>query len=109
MLGSNWTGAKVTKVAAQPRASPPGVTSITETGEAWAETDASTIAGAPMTEFQESQPLTLCHRCGHHIQPEDKFCAQCGAFLRDAYVDHRLLLALTLERDGHSAEARQEL
>ncbi|HEX6906148.1 MAG TPA: tetratricopeptide repeat protein, partial [Terriglobales bacterium] len=62
-----------------------------------------------MTNPDQARGVSRCPRCGYDFQPQDKFCAQCGAFLRDPWVDHRLLLALTLERDGHSAEARQEL
>ena len=40
---------------------------------------------------------------------EDKFCAECGLFLRDAYLDHRILHALVEEKDGNSREARQQL
>ena len=39
-----------------------------------------------------------CSRCGHEAGNTDNFCAECGAFLRDAYVDERLLLALSQER-----------
>lgn len=50
-----------------------------------------------------------CQRCGKVPQPSDKFCAECGAFLRDAWVDHRLLLALVHESRGHSRDAQKEL
>jgi tetratricopeptide (TPR) repeat protein len=50
-----------------------------------------------------------CPRCGHQPGAADKFCAECGRFLRDASVDQRLLLALVHEREGRGAEARQEL
>lgn len=60
---------------------------------------------------QDTKPqLTLrCSRCGRPAEEQDKFCAECGLFLRDAYLDHRLLLALVEEKDGHSREARQQL
>ena len=41
-----------------------------------------------------------CKRCGHMAKDTDKFCAECGAFLRDAHIDQRMLLALVHERDG---------
>lgn len=50
-----------------------------------------------------------CTRCGRVAQDADKFCAECGLFLRDAYVDHRLLLALAYERDGKTPDARREM
>ena len=50
-----------------------------------------------------------CNRCGRVAAETDKFCAECGLFLRDAYVDLRLLLALVHERDGRSEEASHEL
>ena len=50
-----------------------------------------------------------CPRCGHLGGAADKFCAECGRFLRDAAIDQRLLLALAHERDGRGREARQEL
>ena len=50
-----------------------------------------------------------CSRCGYCAGELDKFCAECGLFLRDAYIDHRLLRALAEERDGHSRNARQQL
>ena len=37
------------------------------------------------------------------------FCAECGMFLRDAWVDQRLLLPLRLEMEGRHREARREL
>ena len=52
-----------------------------------------------MTNPHQAPGLSRCQRCGYDFQPQDNFCAQCGAFLRDPWVDHRLLLALTLERD----------
>ena len=50
-----------------------------------------------------------CSRCGRLADEQDKFCAECGMFLRDAFVDQRLLLALVHERDGRIPEARREL
>src|SRR5271157_2557785 len=50
-----------------------------------------------------------CPRCGRLSSAADKFCAECGRFLRDASIDQRLLLALVHERDGREKEARQEL
>jgi tetratricopeptide (TPR) repeat protein len=50
-----------------------------------------------------------CSRCGRIVALSDKFCAECGLFLRDAAVDQRLLLALTAQQQGNSDEARHEL
>jgi tetratricopeptide (TPR) repeat protein len=50
-----------------------------------------------------------CTRCGRVASETDKFCAECGLFLRDAHIDQRLLLALVHEREGRSEEARHEL
>ena len=50
-----------------------------------------------------------CLRCGREAADTDKFCAECGMFLRDAYIDHRLLHALWYEREGRSRDARREL
>ena len=50
-----------------------------------------------------------CMRCGREAAESDKFCAECGNFLRDAFVDQRLLTSLVLERDGDAQEARREL
>jgi len=50
-----------------------------------------------------------CPRCGREAAESDKFCAECGMFLRDAFVDHRLLHALVPEREGKHREARREL
>ena len=41
-----------------------------------------------------------CPRCGKLSAESDKFCAECGRFLRDASIDQRLLLALVHEREG---------
>ena len=61
-----------------------------------------------MTETGSHDHLR-CTRCGREAAPEDKFCAECGQFLRDAFVDQRLLLALVHERHGRSRDARREL
>jgi tetratricopeptide (TPR) repeat protein len=37
------------------------------------------------------------------------FCAECGMFLRDAWVEQRLLAPLLLESEGRTQEARREL
>jgi tetratricopeptide (TPR) repeat protein len=50
-----------------------------------------------------------CHRCGHVPTDTDKFCAECGVFLRDAFVDARLQLAHHYEREGRMREARREV
>ena len=50
-----------------------------------------------------------CSRCGHEAADTDKFCAECGLFLRDAFVDQRLLHALVPEREGKHRDARREL
>lgn len=50
-----------------------------------------------------------CTRCGRKAAETDKFCAECGMFLRDAYIDHRLLHALWYEREGRCRDARREL
>ncbi|MEX0892624.1 MAG: tetratricopeptide repeat protein, partial [Gemmatimonadota bacterium] len=50
-----------------------------------------------------------CPRCGHDAAATDKFCAECGMFLRDAFIDHRILHALHRETAGEHREARREL
>lgn len=50
-----------------------------------------------------------CTRCGRVAAPADKFCAECGMFLRDAFVDHRLLTALNHEKVGRSRNARLDV
>ena len=50
-----------------------------------------------------------CPRCGRTAADTDKYCAECGMFLRDAFVDHRLLHALWHQQEGRNKEARQEL
>jgi tetratricopeptide (TPR) repeat protein len=57
----------------------------------------------------DTNPVLRCSRCGRQAQTADKFCAECGQFLRDAYVDHRLMMALDDEVQGRSREARGEL
>ena len=52
-----------------------------------------------------------CSRCGREAQAEDKFCAECGMFLRDAskIVEHRygiLALQVVFERDGRRTTGR---
>ena len=61
-----------------------------------------------MTESAPEDQLR-CTRCGRLADAADKFCAECGLFLRDAFTDQRLLLALVHEKDGQSREARREL
>ena len=50
-----------------------------------------------------------CPRCGAGCAPNHKFCAECGMFLRDPFLDQRLLLAMTYEGEGRNDAARQEL
>ena len=50
-----------------------------------------------------------CTRCGHEAADTDKFCAECGFFLRDAWVDHRLLHTMVLEIEGKHRDSRREL
>jgi tetratricopeptide (TPR) repeat protein len=50
-----------------------------------------------------------CARCGREAAETDKFCAECGNFLRDAFVDRRLVSPLVLETQGRHREARREL
>jgi len=50
-----------------------------------------------------------CTRCGREAADQDKFCAECGMFLRDAFPDQRFQLALTLETEGKPQDARREL
>ena len=61
-----------------------------------------------MTDKTTGDPLR-CNRCGREAAAEDKFCAECGMFLRDAFVDQRLLLALLHEQQGRSRESRREI
>src|ERR1039458_4310372 len=69
------------------------------------------VREAAKSVAQKSTALShlRCSRCGRPAAESDKFCAECGLFLRDAFLDHRLLLALVEEKDGHSREARQQL
>jgi tetratricopeptide (TPR) repeat protein len=50
-----------------------------------------------------------CSRCGHNAADTDKFCAECGLFLRDAFIDHRLLHAMVQETECNYRESRREL
>ena len=50
-----------------------------------------------------------CPRCGQEAADTHKFCAECGMFLRDAFIDHRVLHALGLETEGSHRDARREL
>lgn len=50
-----------------------------------------------------------CERCGREAAASDKFCAECGMFLRDAWVDRRLVSPLALETEGRHRDARREL
>ena len=50
-----------------------------------------------------------CRRCGKEAGDTDKFCAECGLFLRDAHVDERLMLAMVHEKGGDHKQARREL
>ena len=52
-----------------------------------------------MTESGSGDHLR-CPRCGHLAAEGDKFCAECGMFLRDAFVDQRLLLAMVHEKEA---------
>src|ERR1035438_4392478 len=58
---------------------------------------------------EATQASVRCPRCGKLSATADKFCAECGRFLRDASIDQRLLLAAVHEREGRGREARQEL
>ena len=62
-----------------------------------------------MSSSNQTVEAMRCTRCGHLATSKDKFCAECGMFLRDAYLDHRLLFALQHEREGRSRDARNEL
>ena len=53
--------------------------------------------------------MKRCSRCGHRPEETDKFCVECGMFLRDSHVDERVMLALAHEREGRHQEARWEL
>ena len=50
-----------------------------------------------------------CTRCGRVVESRDKFCPECGMFLRDAALDQRLLLAFVAQQEGRIDEARREL
>lgn len=58
---------------------------------------------------KEQDRSMRCSRCGRVAAAEDKFCAECGMFLRDAFVDRRLLLSLVHEKGGEAKQARREL
>ncbi|MFA6958048.1 MAG: tetratricopeptide repeat protein [Thermoanaerobaculia bacterium] len=62
-----------------------------------------------MTTEIRTAPATRCERCGHLPATTDKFCAECGNFLRDAWLDHRLLLAMAHQQEGRVRESQQEL
>jgi len=62
-----------------------------------------------MSSSTQTSEAVRCTRCGRLAGSKDKFCAECGMFLRDAYLDHRLLFALRHEQEGRSREARHEL
>ena len=38
-----------------------------------------------------------CSRCGHSATDTDRFCCECGMFLREGYVDTRIMAALQAE------------
>jgi tetratricopeptide (TPR) repeat protein len=40
---------------------------------------------------------------------KENFCCECGAFLRDAYIDQKLLFALQQQTEGNDKEARRAL
>ena len=50
-----------------------------------------------------------CTRCGHVGGEKDNFCSDCGAFLRDAFIDEKLLFALQQQTEGNDKEARRAL
>jgi len=50
-----------------------------------------------------------CTRCGREAAESDKFCAECGMFLRDAWAEQRLLAPMLLESEGKHQDARREL
>ena len=58
---------------------------------------------------QKSTPIPRCQRCGRLAAETDKFCAECGNFLRDAWTDRRLLLSLSQEQAGNSRDAQRDL
>ena len=63
---------------------------------------------APGRRARESVTMR-CTRCGREAAESDKYCAECGMFLRDAFVDRRLLAPLVLQTEGKHREARREL
>ena len=58
---------------------------------------------------QTNTTIQRCQRCGRLAGEADKFCAECGNFLRDAWTDRRLLLSLSQEQRGKSREAQRDL
>ncbi len=62
------------------------------------------------TIYTRSAPTEIvtmrCTRCGREAAETDKFCAECGMFLRDAWVDQRLLLAAARSRARASTRRR---
>ncbi|HSN68504.1 MAG TPA: hypothetical protein VLV48_04630, partial [Thermoanaerobaculia bacterium] len=56
-----------------------------------------------------AKPIERCPRCGKASAEDHKYCAECGMFLRDPWIDQRLLAPLVLEQVGKSKEARREL
>jgi len=58
---------------------------------------------------EKNLALERCPKCGASCASHYKFCAECGMFLRDTFVDPRLLLAMTYEAEGRNDDARQEL
>jgi len=45
-----------------------------------------------------------CTRCGHEAAATDKFCAECGLFLRDAFADHERQEAVSPDLHPHSRQ-----
>jgi tetratricopeptide (TPR) repeat protein len=76
-----------------------------------AMTKTAPVRKAAKSAAHKSVALTAvrCSRCGRKAAAQDKFCAECGLFLRDAFLDHRILHALVEEKDGNGREARLQL
>ena len=53
--------------------------------------------------------IMRCARCGHEANETDKFCAECGVFLREAQTERRILLALAEEQRGDHRAARARI